>query len=311
LTQALPETPQLATAAVLHVVPLQQPLRHEITSQMQAPPTQRCPAAQADPAPHEQAPADEQPSATAGSHVVHAAPAPPQRDSDGDTQVAPSQQPLGHEAALHTHLPETQRWAALHAGAEPHEHAPVAEQLSARVASHPTQTAPPLPQLVSDGAMQVAPAQQPLGQLVALQPLQCPAVQVWPAGHMVQALPPPPHELALSPARHAPAEQQPVGHDVLSQMQVLATQRCPGAQVAPVPQRQTPVAEQLSERASQATQLAPAVPQLAIDRVEQVAPLQQPPGHDVPSQTHSPFAQRWPPAHAADEPHAQVPSPAQ
>ena len=34
-------------------------------------------------------------------------------------------------------------------------------------------------------------------------------------------------------------------------------------------------------------------------------------GHDVPSQTHSPFAQRWPPAHAAAAPHAQVPSPAQ
>jgi hypothetical protein len=242
---------------------------------------------------------------------MHDAPAAPQRDSEGDVQVTPSQQPLGHDAALHTHLPETQRCAVLHAGDEPHEHAPVAEQLSARVASQPTQTAPPLPQLVSDGALQVAPAQHPLGQLVALQPLQWPAVQVWPAGQAAQALPPPPHELALSPDRHAPAEQQPVGHDVPSQTQVLAAQRCPGAQVAAVPHRQTPVAEQLSERASQATQLAPAVPQVAIDRVEQIAPLQQPPGHDVPSQTHSPFAQRWPPAHAADEPQAQVPSVAQ
>ena len=70
MTHALPETPQLATAAVLHVVPLQQPLWHEITSQMQAPPTQRCPAAQAGPAPHEQAPADEQPSATALSQAT-------------------------------------------------------------------------------------------------------------------------------------------------------------------------------------------------------------------------------------------------
>ena len=199
----------------------------------------------------------------------------------------------------------------MHAGAVPHEQAPVGEQLSARVASHPTQTAPPLPQLVSDGVLQVAPAQHPLGQLVALQPLQCPAVQVWPAGQVVQALPPPPHELALSPERHAPAEQHPLGHDVLSQTQVLATQRCPGAQVAPVPQRQTPVAEQLSERASQATQLAPAVPQAATERVEQIAPLQQPPGQDVPSQTHRPLSQRWPPAHAADAPHAQVPSAAQ
>ena len=109
MTQALPETPQLAAAAVLHVVPVQQPLRHESASQMHAPLTQRCPVAQAAPAPHEQAPADEQPSATAGSQVMHAAPAAPQRDSERDTQVAPSQQPLGHDAALHTHLPLTQR----------------------------------------------------------------------------------------------------------------------------------------------------------------------------------------------------------
>ena len=136
-------------------------------------------------------------------------------------------------------------------------------------------------------------------------------MQVWPAGQVVQALPPPPHELTLSPVKHAPAEQQPVGHDVLSQTQVLATQRCPGAQLAPVPHRQTPVAEQLSDRASQATQLAPALPQVATERVEQIAPLQQPPGHDVPSQTHSPLSQRWPPAHAGDAPHAQVPSAAQ
>ena len=109
LTQALPETPQLPAAAVLHVVPLQQPARHESASQMHPPPTQRWPAAQAAPAPHEQAPADEQPSATAGSQVTHAMPAAPQRDSERETQVAPSQQPPGHDAALHTHLPLTHR----------------------------------------------------------------------------------------------------------------------------------------------------------------------------------------------------------
>lgn len=109
MTQALPETPQLATAAVLHVVPLQHPARHESASQMHAPPTQRWPAAQAAPAPHEQAPADEQPSAAAGSQVTHAAPTAPQRDSERDTHVAPSQQPPGHDAALHTHLPLTHR----------------------------------------------------------------------------------------------------------------------------------------------------------------------------------------------------------
>src|SRR5207253_1586591 len=138
------------------------------------------------------------------------------------------------------------------------------------------QTAPPLPQLVSEGALHTEPEQQPLGQLVELQPLQCPAVQVWPAGQVVHALPPPPHDVTLSPVRHTPAEQQPLGHDVPSQTQVLPTQRCPGVQMAPVPQRQVPVAEQLSERASQATQLDPALPQVAIERVEQIAPLQHP-----------------------------------
>ena len=136
-------------------------------------------------------------------------------------------------------------------------------------------------------------------------------MQVWPAGQVVHALPPPPHEVTLSPVRHTPAEQQPLGHDVLSQTQVLAAQRCPGAQPAPVPQRQSPVAEQLSERASQATQLDPALPQVETERVEQITPLQQPPGQDVPSQTHSPWSQRWPPAHAAAAPHAQLPSLAQ
>jgi hypothetical protein len=199
----------------------------------------------------------------------------------------------------------------LHVAAEPHEQTPVAEQLSARVASQPTQTVPPLPQLASDGALQIEPAQHPPGQLVALQPLQCPAVQVWPAGQAVQALPPPPHEVTLSPLRQTPAEQQPFGHDVPSQTQVLPTQRWPGVHVAPVPQRQSPVAEQLSDRPSQAMQLEPAIPQAATERVEQVAPLQQPPGHDVPSQTHRPLSQCWPPAHAADEPHAQLPSLAQ
>ncbi len=308
LTQALPVTPQVAAAAVLQAVPAQQPLRHESASQMQVPATQRWPALQAGPAPHAQAPDDVQLSATPGSQVMHAAPVAPHLDSDGETQVAPSQQPLGHEAGLQTHLPPTHLCAAPHSAAPPQVQAPVAEQASARVASQPMQTAPPLPQVVSDGALQVAPEQQPPGQLVALQPLQCPAVQVWPAGQVVQAPPPPPHEATLSPARQTPAAQQPVGQEVLSQTQVLATQRWPTVQVAPVPQRQSPLAEQLSERASHATQVAPALPQVVMVRFEQMEPLQQPLGQEVASQMHRPSAQRWPPAHAGPDPQAQAPS---
>ena len=143
---------------------------------------------------------------------------------------------------------------------------------------------------MSDGALQVAPAQQPLGQLVALQPLQCPAVQVWPAGQLVQALPPPPHERGAVAGEAGARRAAPGGARRAVADAGAGDAALPGrAGRRRVPQRQTPVAEQLSDRASQATQLDPAMPQLAIERVEQIAPLQQPPGHDVPSQTHSPL----------------------
>ncbi len=118
-------------------------------------------------------------SAAAVSQEMHTAPAAPQRMSDRDTQVAAlSQQPLGQLVALQTHLPAEQRWPAAHAGPVPQAQVPPAAQPSARVASQPTQAAPPLPQVASDGGLQVAPEQQPPGQLVALQPLHRPPPQV-------------------------------------------------------------------------------------------------------------------------------------
>lgn len=113
----------------------------------------------------------------------------------------------------------------------------------------------------------------------------------------------------MLPARQAPCEQQPVGHEVPSQTQVLATQRWPSAHApAALPHRHAPVAEQLSERASQATQVEPALPHAASDRVEQVVPAQQPLGHDVASQVQSPLTQRWPPLHAPPVPQPQAPA---
>ncbi len=41
--------------------------------------------------------------------------------------------------------------------------------------------------------------------------------------------------------------------------------------------------------------------------VSQVAPWQQPPGQDVPSQTHAPFTQRCPEEQAGPVPHMQLP----
>jgi hypothetical protein len=85
-------------------------------------------------------------------------------------------------------------------------------------------------------------------------------------------------------------------------------QRCPVAQAAAAPQRQDPVDEQLSARVSHAAQVEPASPQVASDRIAQVVPWQQPLGHDVASQMHSPDAQRWPPAHGGPSPHAHAPA---
>jgi hypothetical protein len=247
-------------------------------------------------------------SAVTESQEAQTAPPVPQRASVRDTQVAPSQQPLGQEVALHTHRPATHLWSGPQAVAPPQVQAFPAEQPSARAASQPTQTAPPLPQVEREGALQVAPEQQPAGQLVALQPLQRPPVQVCPDGQDWQAPPPPPQDAAVLPAMQAPCAQQPVGQEVPSQTQVLATQRCPGAQAAPSPHRQAPNAEQLSERASHATQVEPATPQAATDRVEQVAPLQQPLGQEVASQMHWPPTQRWPPTQAAPAPQTQAPA---
>ena len=110
------------------------------------------------------------------------------------------------------------------------------------------------------------------------------------------------------PATQAPPAQHPVGHEVPSQTQVLATQRWPGEQASAVPQRQVPVAEQLSERASHATQVAPAFPQVATERLAQIAPMQQPLGHELASQMQRPPTQRCPPAHALFTPQEQTPA---
>lgn len=179
VVQLPPTGPQLVSdSGVRHTPAAQQPFGHDKESQTQAPETQRWPLAHAAPAPHAQVPAVVQLSAVPVLHKEHAAPFAPQRKSDRDVHVIPSQQPDGHEVALQTHLPAVQRWPTAHAAPVPQAQVPPAAQPSARVASQPTQTAPPLPHVASDGALQVAPEQQPAGQLVALQPLQRPPPQV-------------------------------------------------------------------------------------------------------------------------------------
>lgn len=240
--------------------------------------------------------------------MAHAAPPAPQRETDGATHVAPSQQPLVHEVGSQTHIPERQCCPEPQAAPPPQAQTPVAEQPSALATSQPMHVAPPTPQVATEGALQVAPEQHPPGQLAAVQPLQRPASQVCPAGQVSQRLPPAPHDASESPARQAPSEQQPSGQDVPSQTQVLPMQRCPAAQAGAVPHRQSPIDEQLSARASHTAHVAPPVPQVASDRVVQVAPTQQPLGQDAESQVHSPAAHRCPPAQAGPAPQAQLPS---
>jgi hypothetical protein len=75
------------------------------------------------------------------------------------------------------HAPSTQCAPPVHAGSVPHWQVPVAEQLSAVVRSHVTHELPPTPQLASEVATQTPLAQQPVGQVCALQtqvpPVHC------------------------------------------------------------------------------------------------------------------------------------------
>ena len=117
--------------------------------------------------------------------------------------MAPSQQPFEQEFGPHPQLPFTQRVPAGQAGPAPHVQTPVAEQLSAVVLSHSTQTAPPVPQVVIAVGLQVAPEQHPFAH-VAAHPLQRPSVHDCPEGQVSHTPPPVPHELAVSPAEQTP-----------------------------------------------------------------------------------------------------------
>jgi hypothetical protein len=116
-----------------------------------------------------------------------------------------SQQPLGQEAALHTHLPPWQAWPA--------------EQAE--------QALPLPPQLAGSSPVLQAPvaSQQPLEQALELQP-QLPLAQAWPLAQAPQAAPPLPQ---LSPVWAVKGTQvlplqQPLGHEAALQVQAPPTQ---------------------------------------------------------------------------------------
>src|SRR5207244_309738 len=153
------------------------------------------------------------------------------------------------------------------------------------VAPQSLQALPPVPQALADGVVQVAPLQQPLGQVVALQ-TQVPVRQAWPEA---QAGPPPQRQAPLTrvsarvvwaaaqapPAVPERPAQQPVGQVVGAQAEAAPEQRRPVVQAGPPPQRQEPL--QLSAKVGlQAAQAAPPEPHALTVGLVQTVPLQQP-----------------------------------
>jgi hypothetical protein len=102
-------------SSVSQTDPLQQPLQ-EVASQKQRPCEQKDPWLHAAEPPHEHPPSKSQPSAVL-PQVAQAAPRLPQSLAVGGvTQLAPTQQPLAQESAVHAQLPDTQAWPASHPG---------------------------------------------------------------------------------------------------------------------------------------------------------------------------------------------------
>jgi hypothetical protein len=101
--------------------------------------------------------------------------------------------------------------------------------------------------------------------------------------------------------------QQPLGHEVASQMQLPPEQRCPPAQIAPVPQEHAPPLQPSARVGSQAMQPEPGIPHcMAVTGVLHVAPEQQPPQLLELQPEHAPPEQLWPPGQVW---HARPPAP--
>ena len=144
---AAPPVPQYDSDPLLHVVPSQQPVAHDVASHTHVPFTHRWPAAQEGLPPHMHWP-PAQLSALWASHAAHAAPPVPQYDSDPLLHVVPSQHPVAHDVASHTHVPLTHRWPAAQEDPVPHWQVPL-EQLSPAAHELDPQQYPPTQYVLS------------------------------------------------------------------------------------------------------------------------------------------------------------------
>jgi hypothetical protein len=300
---AMPGAPHaLCEIAVVHEVPEQQP-PHDVGSHTHMPISQRWPALHAAPPPHAHCPDVEQRSERTGSQGRHALPPLPHVPWVAVRHVVPSQQPMLHDVASHTHEPPMQRWPGAHSAPPPQVHAPP-EHASEREGSHDVQAMPVGPQESMSGGLQVRPEQHPVVH-VAAQLEQTPAVQV-PAPQLSQAPPPAPHAVGTVPSSQVVPLQQPA-HDRPSHTHVPPAHRWPIAHSAPGPQRHIPEEHESARLGSHAVQVPPGEPQLAKEIVAQASPAQQPLAHAVASQVHPPAEHRCPGAHAGAIPHWQAP----
>jgi hypothetical protein len=230
----------------------------------------------------------------------------------GLTQAVPLQQPASQVVASHTQLPPTQCWPEPQAAPEPHEQLPPL-QPSATVELQPEQPRPPVPHWVLvGGEMQVAPEQQPLAQLPAVQPVHAWLVQVWPV-HAAHVAPPVPHWVSAVPGwQMLLLSQQPLEQLVASHTHTPPEQRWPDWQAKPPPQEQVPCEVHRSERLSQAAQALAGAPHAAVDWLagarQVLDELQQPPGQLPEVQTQMPLLlQTWPATQGLPAPHLHAP----
>lgn len=129
-TQAPPPDPQVVAEAASHVLPEQQPLGH--TQPLHAPAVHVSPC----------------------GHAAQACPALPHAAASCPVmQVSPLQQPLAHDAVLHTHLPPTHCCPPAHAAPDPHSHSPFA--------SHPSLVCPEQPLQMHAPSAQARPGGHP------------------------------------------------------------------------------------------------------------------------------------------------------
>lgn len=192
------------------VVPKQQPFAHDVALHTHVPPTHCWPAAHCGPVPQLHAPLA-QPSASIGSHEMHALPLVPQVVSEGVSHVLPEQQPDWHvvEHPAHTLLTHVLPPQSTHADPPapqavpcvPDWHSPLMSQQPAQFV--PLHTHWPLTH------------DRPFWQAAPVPHMHCPPVHesavVW--SQMAQA-PPPLPQVASVDCSHALPLQQPFGHEL-------------------------------------------------------------------------------------------------